>query len=82
MSGYNDSAKQTNTIVTQTSYYSLDSWVVFQILGENAGIKIFMVWITLLMSLMFWYLKREVRQFLKITICFSTICFDDFFSLR
>lgn len=62
MSGYNYSNnKQTSTISTQTSQ-SLDSWIIFEMLGENAGIKLFMVWITLLMSLMFWYLKKEVRQ--------------------
>lgn len=63
MSGYNYSNnKQTSTISTQTSQ-SPDSWIIFEMLGENAGIKLFMVWITLLMSLMFWYLKKEVRQF-------------------
>lgn len=63
MSGFNYSNnKQTSTISTQTSQ-SLDSWIIFEMLGENAGIKLFMVWITLLMSLMFWYLKKEVRKF-------------------
>lgn len=62
MSGYNYSNKQTSTLSTQTPQF-FNSWVIFQMLGENAGIKLFMVWITLLMSLMFWYLKREVRQF-------------------
>lgn len=62
MSGFNYSNnKQTSTISTQTSQ-SLDSWIIFEMLGENAGIKLFMVWITLLMSLMFWYLKKEVRK--------------------
>lgn len=67
MSGYNYSNKQTNTISTQTPQ-SLDSWVIVQMLGENAGIKLFMVWITLLMSVMFWYLKKEVRLILKVIL--------------
>lgn len=62
MSGYNYSSKQTSTISTQTPQ-SLDTWSFIQILGENAGIKLFMVWITLLMSLMFWYLRKEVSPF-------------------
>lgn len=62
MSGYNYSSKQTNTISTQTPQF-LDTWSFVQILGENAGIKLFMVWITLLMSLMFWYLRKEVSHF-------------------
>jgi len=61
MSGYNYSNKQTSTISTQTPQ-SLDSWNIIQMLGENASIKLFMIWITLLMSLMFWYLRKEVRQ--------------------
>lgn len=61
MSGYNYSSKQTSTISTQTPQ-SLDSWLIVQILGDNAGIKLFMIGITLLMSLMFWYLRKEVRQ--------------------
>lgn len=61
MSGYNYSNKQTSTISTQTPQF-LDSWSIVQILGDNAGIKLFMVGITLLMSLMFWYLRKEVRQ--------------------
>ncbi|XP_050421955.1 serine/threonine-protein kinase/endoribonuclease ire-1 [Adelges cooleyi] len=61
MSGYNYSNKQqTSTISTQTPQ-SLENGFIVQILGENAGIKVFMVWITLLMSLMFWYLKKEMK---------------------
>lgn len=59
MSGYNYSGKQTSTISTPLS---LDSWIYVQMLGENAGIKLFMIWITLLMSVMFWYLRKEVIQ--------------------
>jgi len=69
MSGYNYSNKQTSTISTQTSH-SLDPWLIVQILGDNAGIKLFMVGITLLMSLMFWYLRKEVRQLFLISISF------------
>lgn len=64
MSGYNNSNKQTSTISTQTPQ-SLSSWIVIQMLGENPGIKLFMVWITLLMSAMFWYLRKEVIQLLS-----------------
>jgi len=64
MSGYNYSNKQSNTIFTQTPQF-LDTWYFFQILGENAGIKLFMIWITLLMSLMFWYLRKEVSSFIS-----------------
>ncbi|CAH1726019.1 serine/threonine-protein kinase/endoribonuclease IRE2 [Aphis gossypii] len=60
MSGYNYSNKQTSTISTQTPH-SLDSWFIVQILGDNAGIKLFMIGITLLMSLMFWYLRKEMK---------------------
>jgi len=67
MSGYNYSSKQTNTISTQTPQ-ALDSWFIIQVLGDNAGIKLFMVGITLLMSLMFWYLRKEVRQLFLIPI--------------
>jgi len=69
MSGYNYSNKQTSTISTQTPH-SLDSWLIVQILGDNAGIKLFMVGITLVMSLMFWYLRKEVRQLFLISISF------------
>jgi hypothetical protein len=69
MSGYNYSSKQTSTISTQTPQ-SLDSWLIVQILGDNAGIKLFMIGITLLMSLMFWYLRKEVRQLFFISISF------------
>lgn len=64
MSGFNYSSKQTSTISTQTPQ-TLDLWIVVQMLGENAGIKLFMVWITLLMSVMFWYLRKEVIQILS-----------------
>jgi len=70
MSGYNYSSKQTSTISTQTPQ-SLDSWLIVQILGDNAGIKLFMVGLTLLMSLMFWYLRKEVRQLFLILISFD-----------
>jgi len=72
MSGYNYSSKQTSTISTQTPQ-SLDSWLIVQILGDNAGIKLFMVGITLLMSLMFWYLRKEVRQLFLIPISFDLL---------
>lgn len=74
MSGYNYSSKQTNTISTQTPQ-SMDSWLSMQMLGENAGIKLFMVWITMLMSVMFWYLRKEVRQFIY---SFLFYVFDNF----
>lgn len=61
MSGYNYSSKQTSTITAPTPQ-SLDSWFIVQMFGENAGIKLFMVWITLLMTVMFWYLRKEVRR--------------------
>lgn len=61
MSGLNYSSKQTSPISTQTPQ-TLDLWIIVQMLGENAGIKLFMVWITLLMSVMFWYLRKEVIQ--------------------
>lgn len=70
MSGYNYSSKQTSTISTQTPQF-FDSWLIFQILGDNAGIKLFMVGITLLMSLMFWYLRKEVSQLFVIPISFD-----------
>lgn len=72
MSGYNYSSKQTSTISTQTPQ-SLDSWLIVQMLGDNAGIKLFMVGITLLMSLMFWYLRKEVRQLFLIPISFDLL---------
>lgn len=72
MSGYNYSNKQTSTISTQTPH-SLDSWFIVQILGDNAGIKLFMIGITLLMSLMFWYLRKEVRQLFLISISFCLL---------
>ncbi|VVC31730.1 PUB domain,Pyrrolo-quinoline quinone beta-propeller repeat,Protein kinase domain,Serine/threonine- [Cinara cedri] len=64
MSGYNYSNKQTSTISTQTPQF-LDSWFIVQMFGENAGIKLFMVWITLLMSFMFWYLRKEMKGLQK-----------------
>lgn len=70
MSGYNYSSKQTSTISTQTPQF-FDSWLIVQILGDNAGIKLFMVGITLLMSLMFWYLRKEVSQLFVIPISFD-----------
>jgi len=70
MSGYNYSSKQTSTISSQTPKF-FDSWLIVQILGDNAGIKLFMVVITLLMSLMFWYLRKEVSQLFLIPISFD-----------
>lgn len=72
MSEYNYSSKQTSTISTQTPQ-PLDSWLIIQILGDNAGIKLFMVGITLLMSLMFWYLRKEVRQLFLIPFSFDLL---------
>jgi hypothetical protein len=72
MSGYNYSNKQTSTISTQTPQY-LDTWFIVQMLGDDAGIKLFMIMITLLMSLMFWYLRKEVSQNL-VKFCFICFC--------
>lgn len=69
ISGYNYSSKQTSTISTQIPLL-MGSWSIAQMLGENTGIKLFMVWITLLMSLMFWYLRKEVRQFFGLIFLF------------